>query len=51
MPEPPDSVPPGARTLASGLTGQERIVTVGNTRVQPEEELLALSGTETSSRK
>ncbi len=36
MPQPPDSAPPGARTLAPGSTGQERVGTIGTTRVQPE---------------
>ena len=35
MPQPPDSAPPGARTLAPGSTGQQRAGTVGTTRVQP----------------
>ncbi len=35
MPQPPDSAPPGARTLAPGSTGQQRVGTVGRTRVQP----------------
>ena len=35
MPQPPNSAPPGARTLAAGSTGQERIGTVGTTRTQP----------------
>ena len=36
MPQPPDSAPLGARTLAPGSTGQQRIGTVGTTRVQAE---------------
>jgi len=36
MPQPPDSAPPGARTLAPGSTGQERVGTIGTTRMQPE---------------
>lgn len=36
MPQPPNSAPPGARTLAPGSTGQERVGTIGTTRVQPE---------------
>lgn len=35
MPQPPDSAPPGARTLAPGSTGQQRIGTIGMVRVQP----------------
>lgn len=38
MPQPPDSAPPGARTLAPGSTGTEQIGTVGTTRVQPDSE-------------
>lgn len=38
MPQPPDSAPPGARTLAPGSTGTQRMGTVGTTRVQPEPE-------------
>ncbi len=38
MPEPPNSVPLGARTLAPGSTGQERVGTIGRTRVQPQDE-------------
>ena len=55
MPEPPNSVPPGARTLAPGSTGQERVGTIGSTRVQPEQEAEmgspAPSGTGTSSQR
>jgi len=36
MPQPPDSAPPGARTLAPGSTGQERVGTIARTRTQPE---------------
>ncbi len=36
MPQPPDSAPPGARTLAPGSTGTQQMGTVGTTRVQPE---------------
>jgi hypothetical protein len=36
MPQPPNSAPPGARTLAPGSTGQGRVGTIGRTRVQPE---------------
>ncbi len=35
MPQPPNSAPLGARTLAAGSTGQERIGTIGTTRTQP----------------
>lgn len=35
MPEPPDSAPLSARTLAPGSTGQQRVGTVATTRVQP----------------
>ena len=35
MPQPPNSAPPGARTLAPGATGMQRMGTVGTTRVQP----------------
>ena len=35
MPQPPDSAPPSARTLAPGSTGMQRIGTVGTTRLQP----------------
>ena len=35
MPQPPDSAPPGARTLMPGATGQEQAGTVGVTRTQP----------------
>jgi hypothetical protein len=35
MPEPPDSAPLSARTLAPGSTGQQRVGTIGATRVQP----------------
>jgi hypothetical protein len=35
MPQPPDSAPPSARTLAPGSTGQQRVGTIGTTRVQP----------------
>jgi len=35
MPEPPNSLPPGARTLRPGSTGQEKIGTIARTRVQP----------------
>lgn len=35
MPQPPDSLPQGARTLAPGSTGQERVGTVGTTVVEP----------------
>jgi len=45
MPEPPDSAPLGARTLAPGSTGQERMGTVGETRVQPEPAALAMPRT------
>ncbi len=38
MPEPPNSVPAGARTLAPGSTGQERVGTIGITRMQPQQE-------------
>ncbi len=38
MPEPPNSVPPGARTLAPGSTGQERVGTIARTRMQPQQE-------------
>ncbi len=41
MPQPPDSAPPGARTLAPGSTGQQRVGTIGTTRVQPMSEGLA----------
>lgn len=41
MPEPPNSVPLGARTLTPGSTGQERVGTIGRTRVQPQEEAAA----------
>jgi len=41
MPEPPNSVPPGARTLAPGSTGQERVGTIGRARVQPQDEAAA----------
>lgn len=37
MPQPPESAPLGARTLAPGSTGQERMGTVGTTPVQPEQ--------------
>ena len=36
MPQPPNSAPPGARTLAPGSTGMQQMGTVGTTRVQPE---------------
>ena len=36
MPQPPDSAPPTARTLAPGSTGQQQVGTIGTTRVQPE---------------
>ena len=36
MPQPPNSAPPGARTLAPGSTGQQQVGTVATTRVQPE---------------
>lgn len=36
MPQPPDSAPPGARTLAPGSTGTQQMGTVGTTRVEPE---------------
>ena len=36
MPQPPDSAPPGARTLAPGATGMQRAGTISTTRVQPE---------------
>lgn len=36
MPEPPNSLPEGARTLAPGTTGMQRMGTVATTRVQPE---------------
>ena len=49
MPQPPDSLPKGARTLAPGSTGIERMGTVGSARVQPERSP-APSGTETSYR-
>ncbi len=35
MPEPPNSLPEGARTLAPGTTGMQRMGTVATTRVQP----------------
>ena len=35
MPQPPNSLPSGARTLAPGSTGLQQIGTVGTTRVQP----------------
>lgn len=35
MPEPPDSAPLSARTLAPGSIGQQRVGTVGTSRVQP----------------
>ena len=35
MPEPPDSAPLSARTLAPGSTGQQRVGTIATTRVQP----------------
>ena len=35
MPEPPNSLPDGARTLAPGSTGMQRMGTVATTRVQP----------------
>lgn len=38
MPQPPDSAPPGARTLAPGSTGQQQVGTVGTFQaaLQPE---------------
>ncbi len=36
MPQPPNSLPSGARTLPPGSTGLQRMGTVGTTRVQPE---------------
>ena len=36
MPQPPNSLPSGARTLAPGSTGMQQMGTVGTTRVQPE---------------
>jgi len=38
MPEPPNSLPEGARTLAPGTTGMQRMGTIGTTRVQPDPE-------------
>ncbi len=38
MPEPPNSLPDGARTLAPGTTGMQRMGTVATTRMQPEPE-------------
>ena len=45
MPQPPDSAPPGARTLVPGSTGTQQIGTVGTTRVQPEAEASTASQT------
>ena len=36
MPQPVDSAPEGARTLAIGSTGTQQTGTVSTTRVQPE---------------
>lgn len=36
MPEPPNSLPEGARTLAPGATGMQRMGTIATTRAQPE---------------
>lgn len=36
LPQSPNSVPLGARTLPPGTTGTERMGTIGTTRVQPE---------------
>lgn len=36
MPQPPNSLPSGARTLAPGSTGLQRMGTVATTRMQPE---------------
>lgn len=46
MPEPPNSLPEGARTLAPGTTGMQRMGTVGTTRVQPEPEATGASNPE-----
>ncbi len=35
MPQPPDSAPLSARTLAPGSTSQQRVGTVSTTRVEP----------------
>lgn len=35
MPEPPNSLPKDARTLAPGSTGMQRMGTIGTTRVEP----------------
>ncbi len=36
MPQPPNSLPSGARTLPPGTTGIQQMGTVGSTRVQPD---------------
>jgi hypothetical protein len=36
LPQSPDSVPSGARTLPPGTTGTQQMGTIGTTRVQPE---------------
>ena len=46
MPQPPDSAPPGARTLAPGSTSTQRMGTVATTRVQPEPDASTASQTE-----
>ena len=35
MPEPPNSVPDGARTLAPGSTGMQQMGKIGTTQVEP----------------
>lgn len=35
MPQPPDSLPEGARTLAPGSTGMQRMGTIGTTSAEP----------------
>ena len=35
MPQPPDSAPPGARTLAPGSTGTQQIGTIGTAQPEP----------------